>query len=210
MQNIPMYDQNGQIVQPQQAQGGYWEPPAPGPNASARVQMPNVPDMGGRTPGVPAWYRMAFFPTSPYYSTNPGVGYQPRFYSGGLLSGDADYNQGTEALRLVQFNEPCRLIANNGGAIDQITPALLIDQGRNAFLFRQEFTTGDRLHITQRLGGQVLGSGAEPGEIGGTGYTISGTSSVTLGITPLFANLRIDVTLVCLEMRGARNFTPGG
>ena len=46
------------------------------------------------------------------------------------------------------------------------------------------------------------------GEIGVTGYTINQGASVQLGITPLLANLRIDLTLHCVEMRGERNFDP--
>ena len=49
-----------------------------------------------------------------------------------------------------------------------------------------------------------------PGEIGAHGYNIDQGASVQLGITPLVDNLRIDITLVCLEMRGPRNFSSPG
>jgi len=171
--------------------------------------MPDWSDMGGKDPNMPAWYRQAFFPTAPFYSTEPNVGYQPRYYSGGLLSTDADYGIGAEVLRTVQFDLPCRLIANNAAAIDHVTPALLLDGGRNTFLFREEYTTGDKLHINERLGDTVTGNAGTPGELGATGYTINGGASMTVGITPLFANLRVDVTMHCLEARGERNFVPG-
>jgi hypothetical protein len=77
---------------------------------------------------------------------------------------------------------------------------------RDCFLFRLEYTTGDRLVITSRLASTLLGTAERPGELGGTGYTIDQGASVTLGITPLLPDLRIDITLVCLEMRGPRNF----
>jgi hypothetical protein len=210
MNSIPLFDQNGNVIMPTQPQRGYAQPAPPPHGAQARVQMPDVPDMAGRQPGKPSWYRMAFFPTAPFYSTDPQVGYQPRYYSTGITSTDADYAIGTEALRIVQYDLPCRLIANNAAAIDVITPALLIDGGRNAFLFREEYTVGDKLHVSQRLGDTVTGSASRPGQIGATGYTINGGASMIVGITPLFLQLRVDVSLHCLEMRGARNFTPPG
>jgi hypothetical protein len=80
----------------------------------------------------------------------------------------------------------------------------------NSFLFRVEYTTGDRLMTAARLASTVVGTQENPGEIGGTGYTIDQGASLVLGITPLAnapANFRIDITLVCLEVRGQSNFT---
>lgn len=182
---------------------GYHLPPPPPPGASAMVVQPDIPDMAGRDPNMPSWYRMPFFPTAPFYSTNPKVGYQPRFYSGGIINQAA----GAEVIVTVQFDLPCRLIAINGSAVDTTGAALPVGlDPRDTFLFRLEYTTGDRLHITQRLGSTVVGTAQRPGEVGATGYTINQGASVTLGITPLRANLRVDITLHTLEMRGARNF----
>jgi hypothetical protein len=80
---------------------------------------------------------------------------------------------------------------------------------QDTFLFRLEYTQGDKLHISQRLGSTVVGTAQRPGELGGVGYTINPGATVILGITPLLANLRIDITLVCLEMRGPSNYTGG-
>ena len=62
----------------------------------------------------------------------------------------------------------------------------------------------------------MLGSGENPAEIGGTGYTVDQGGSMILGITPLNTindgvptAWRIDVTLHCLEMRGSSNFVGG-
>ena len=60
-----------------------------------------------------------------------------------------------------------------------------------------------------RLASTVVGSMENPGEIGGTGYTIDAGASLVLGITPIplltGATFRIDITLVCLEIRGQTN-----
>ena len=177
---------------------------APAPDSGAMLQMPNVFELGGQTPGQPSWYRQAYYPTAPFYSTRQDVGYQTRYYSGGIVNGTAN----SESIVVVQFDLPCRLIAINGAAFSTAAGnALPVGVGpRDCFLFRLEYTTGDRLMISQRVASTVCGTAERPGELGGTGYTIDQGASVTLGITPLLANLRIDVTLVCLEMRGPRNF----
>jgi len=174
------------------------------PDSGAMLQMPNVFELGGQTAGQPSWYRQAYYPTAPFYSTRQDVGYQTRYYSGGIVNGTAN----SESIVVVQFDLPCRLIAINGAAFSTAAGnALPVGVGpRDAFLFRLEYTTGDRLMISQRMASTVCGTAERPGELGGTGYTIDQGASVTLGITPLLANLRIDVTLVCLEMRGPRNF----
>lgn len=176
------------------------------PQRSAMVQMPTAAQLGGPEP-LP-FVRFPFYPTAPWYSTNTAVGYQVRFYSQGILPSDTDYAVNTEALRNVQFDIPCRLIAINGAVRDTTGVVVYTEQTMNLqYLFRLEYTTGDRLHTTSRLASTVVGTMQNPGEIGGHGYNIDQGASVTLGITPLAANLRIDITLVCLEMKAPRNFS---
>ena len=176
---------------------------------SAVISMPTTADLGG--PGPQRFIRAPFYPTAPFYSTNPNVGYQTRFYSNGLLSTDTDYTVNGESIRRVQFDIPCRLIAINGAAFSTgVGNALPVGVDcRDTFLFRLEYTQGDKLHISQRLGSTVVGTAQRPGELGGVGFTINPGATVLLGITPLLANLRIDITLVCLEMRGPSNYTGG-
>ncbi len=180
-------------------------------NTQAKIHMPNVGQLGGK--GEVPFVRFPYYPTSPFYSTNPNVGTQTRFYGATLLNTDPDYTAGTESIRIIQFDIPVRLIAINAAATDPATvvtsaaPALNM---LNSFLFRVEYTTGDRLMTAARLASTVVGTQENPGEIGGTGYTIDQGASLVLGITPLAnapANFRIDITLVCLEIRGQSNFT---
>ena len=182
---------------------------------TAKVAMPTVGQMGGDpSQGRPAWVRFPFFPTAPYYSTNPNVGYQTRFYSVGILSTDTDVAIGAESIRTVAFDIPCRVIAFNGSCVNTaVNGALPVGVNpRDCFLFRAEYTTGDRLHVAARLGSTVLGLGDSPGEIGGVGYTIDQGGSLVLGITPINpipAGFRIDITIHVLEMRGSANFVGG-
>tara|TARA_Y100000310_G_scaffold237647_1_gene240940 strand:+ start:95 stop:661 length:567 start_codon:yes stop_codon:yes gene_type:complete len=179
----------------------------------ALVSMPTSAQLGG--PGVQPFVRFPFYPTAPWYSTDVNVGYQVRMYSTGIVSTDADFAVNTEAIRTVQFDLPCRLIAINGamtnptaaGAIGTLTEQTM---GLH-YLFRSEYTTGDRLQTAARLATTVVGTAENPGEIGGHGYNIDQGATLTVGLTPLLAAgqavVRIDITLVCLEMRGPRNFS---
>lgn len=210
------FDQYGRPIQ--QAYNGQGEGSHP-QGVSPKVAMPTAGEMGGQ--GAVPWVRFPFFPTAPFYSTNPNVGYQVRYYSGGVTSGDADVTVGSETIRTIQFDIPCRLIAIEGAFAYTALPNAVnyLNLGGDQldmFLFRAEYTTGDRLHTQARLASTVVGSAATPSEIGGTGYTIDQGGSLTLGITPLgnvteanAAAWRIDITLHCLEMRGSSNFVGG-
>ena len=200
------------------------------PQRSALISMPTAAQLGGV--GIQPFVRFPFYPTAPWYSTDPNVGYQVRMYSTGLTSGDADFLIGAESIRTVQFDLPCRLISINGactaltaaGAQPLVTVAAgpvsalatINEQNMNLmYLFRAEYTTGDRLQTNARLASTVVGTAQNPGEIGGHGYNIDQGATLTIGLTPLTAPaaynnapaLRIDITLVCLELRGPRNFS---
>jgi hypothetical protein len=205
----PQYGQPMQPMQPMQ-QGYGQTQGAP----TARIAMPVVGEMGGQNPQQPSWVRFPFFPTAPYYSTNPNVGYQIRYYSTGILSTDSDVAVGSETVRTVQFDIPARIIAINASCVNTaVNGALPVGVNpRDCFLFRIEYTTGDRLHIQARLGSTVVGTADNPGELGGTGYTVDQGAALIVGITPINpipANFRIDVTFHALELRGSANFVGG-
>lgn len=220
----PIAPQHPQHAQPQQGYGyTSYTSPADGATMggpSVRATMPTVGQMGGQGP-VP-WVRYPFFPTAPFYSTNPGVGHQIRYYSGGLLGTDQDVVLGSETIRVVQFDIPCRIVAINASCAPTTAAAAAaipfagtnVDP-RDMFLFRVEYTTGDKLHVSARLGTTVTGTAQRPGELGGTGYTVDQGGGLILGITPspmlsgLQGAYRIDITLHALEVRGSSNFVGG-
>lgn len=185
-----------------------------GPYRSAVVSMPSSAQLGGTQP-MP-FVRFPFFPTSPWYSTNPNVGYQVRYYSASVASTDSDFTVGTEVTRTVQFDLPCRVIAFNGAAYPtdwssppQINGNDFFPSERNMNLlyrFRVEYTTGDKLQTNARVASTVVGTGSDPGEIGGHGYNIDQGASLQVSITPLLADITVDVSIVCLEMRAPQNF----
>jgi hypothetical protein len=229
------YDQFGRPVGPMTGQQHYPVPaPAYGYTAipgaespaegavtggpSARTMMPTVGQMGGQ--GHVPWVRFPFFPTAPFYSTNPSIGHQIRFYSTGINGNQSDVTLGSETIRVIQFDIPCRVIAINGSCAPTTNAGIAgpFVQSMNPldlFLFRMEYTNGDRLHISERLGSTVVGSSARPGELGGTGFTVDQGAGLIIGITPLNSlsavtpNYRVDITLHCLEIRGSSNFVGG-
>jgi hypothetical protein len=220
------YDQYGRPLQPVSPQYGYTAVTgAPGVaddavtgGPSARTVMPTVGQLGGQ--GQVPWVRFPFFPTSPFYSTNPNVGHQIRYYSTGITGTQNDVSLGSETIRVIQFDIPCRIVAINASAAPTSTDALALApwnlsmDPRDLFLFRLEYTTGDRLHITSRLASTVTGTGQRPSELGGTGYTVDQGAGLIIGITPLaslgnISDWRIDITLHALEVRGSSNFVGG-
>jgi hypothetical protein len=66
---------------------------------------------------------------------------------------------GSETVRTVQFDIPARVIAINASCVNTaVNGALPVGVNpRDCFLFRVEYTTGDRLHIAPRLGSTVVG-----------------------------------------------------
>lgn len=184
-----------------------------GGQPQAVVQMPMLQDLGGDpASGKPPWFRAPYRPTAPFYSTRPDVGYTTRFYSQGINSAtDADYAAGTESIRIIQFDNPAVGIWLTGGVFNNaVGNALPVSVNPlDLFLVRFEYVQGDQLTTNARLGSNVLGTAAQPGEVGGVGWVFNTGSTVTVGITPLVANLRIDVTIACLEFRGPSNFVRG-
>jgi hypothetical protein len=188
-----------------------------GQDQTAVTSQPSVGQMGGVSPNQPAWFRFPFFPTAPYISTNPNVSSRTRYYSTTVTQADTDLTVGAEMIRNVTFDIPVRIVAISGKYAPDSAHALPAGMDyRDAFLFRAEYTTGDRLHIAARLGSTVVGTAGNPGEIGGTGYTIDQGASLTCGITPraiiTASNAtawRIDITFHCLEIRGSANFVGG-
>lgn len=175
------------------------------PTRQALPTMPSAGQLGGAQP-LP-FVRFPFFPTAPWYSTNPNVGYQVRYYSTGIISTDTDYASGSESTRTVSFDMPVRVIAVNGAAIITAAPTTLTEQNMNLqYLFRVQGPGGDLLHVSARLASTVVGTMTNPGELGGHGYNVDQGSSLVVGITPLAGGMRIDITFVCLEMRAPQNF----
>lgn len=157
------------------------------------------------------WFARPFYPTAPLFSRNQNVGHIPRYYTAALLSTEADYTVNSPTIRRVQFDIPVRLCAMNGSSFNtgagNAFPVGVEDL--NTFLIQAEYSTGEKLIVNPVLASTVLGKARFPGEIGAGGWTLNPGSVLILTITPLLENLRINIVLHCLEIRGASNTVAG-
>jgi hypothetical protein len=195
-------------TQLQQGQGaaqsyGIVEPPPPMPGASAIMRPPDLADLVRE-----GWYRRPFYPTAPIYAKNAAR--VTRFYSTGVAPGDADYPAaGSTATRTIRFDTPCVLVALNGGAFPtQAGNAYPVGVGpRDCFLIDIGYGQNtEKMTIAPRLANTVVGSGERPGEVGGDGWVVNPGNVLTVAFTPLIDDLRMDITVVCLEQRGLSSF----
>lgn len=182
---------------------------------SPMMFQPGLAALGGNGQnGQPAWYRLPFFPTSPYYSTNPNVGYMVRYYRVSVLSTDSGVTVGSATQRTITFSLPTRVIAINGSCVNTAQNGALpigVDP-RDCFLLQVEHSSGDKLHINSALGSTVCGTAQNPGELGAVGYAVDQGQSLLVNVTPINPipeNFRINITFHCLELRGSSNMVGG-
>ncbi len=190
-------------------------PPPPGIHSGANMITPGNADLAAQAAlqanaqgiGGGGQYANPFYPTAPRQYL--GSGKMVRDYSTGLLSTDADYVVGTEAIRNVLFSNGATIIAITGGAFSSAAGnAFPIGLGPlDVWLFRMQYSNGELLAVNARIASNVVGDAKRPGQVGFHGWTIQPGQAITIGITPLLASLRIDVTLVVLEQMGASSYS---
>lgn len=205
-----MYVLTGQGWQPMAASG--YIPPGGG----AMISQTNLQDLRAQAAQTPApdpdsgIYQRPFWPTAPRYYR--GSGKITRDYSTGVLPTDQDYVVGSEMARTIRFDIPCTVTCYLGGAFPtQLGNAFPVGIGPlDCWMFRAEYSSGEKWQISSRLANNIVGTGQRPGEVGGDGNDIDMGGSLQVYITPLLPNLKIDLTVKCLEQRGKRNFTIAG
>lgn len=176
-------------------------------SGGAAIQMPNRAQMGGAGGDMPPWQRVPIYPPQVLLSTNKYVGHETRLYGAGILNIAA----GTETTATVQFDTPCIVAMASGTAIETAGAGLPVGRAAlDTFLIALEHSNGNRLTTSARLGSTVLGSAAQPAMIPGNGWVFDRGSTAVFLITPLIANLRIDINLWCIEERGPSNLTNRG
>ena len=194
------------------------QPPPPPLTASAAAIMPQMSDLRASakelsqrdgsfvSPEKDGIYQSPAFPTS--LVKYVGAGKQTRRYSTGLLPTDGDYAVGSEAIRIIRFEMPSTIFAENGAAFNTgVGNAFPVGVGPlDCFLYRSQTSNQQLLDVDPRLACTVLGYGRLPGEIGDHGWQMDAGQALVLGLTPLLPNLRIDISIYVLEQRGKRNF----
>ena len=194
---------------------GYGMPGVPGVavtpgnpvGGGAAISMPSRAQMGGEGGGLPPWQRVPVYPPQLLLSTNKYVGHETRYYGAGILNIAIN----TETTATVQFDTPCIVYGMTGSAFSTAAAALPAGtEPLDTFLIGIEHSNGNRMTTSPRLGTTVLGTARQPGLIGGNGWVFDRGSTCVFLITPLIANLRIDVNLLCVEERGPSNLTNRG
>mgnify|MGYP003655989241 FL=1 len=117
---------------------------------------------------------------------------------------------GTEIVRLINIDIPSTVYAFTGGARDTTNVLQLNDGGRGDFLVRYAHNSGDRLTPTAGLGTLFCGDARFPALVGAAGWVFNRGGSIEVGITPLRANLRIEVAAWVVEIRSHQNYNPPG
>ena len=180
-------------------QGGGQAPPGWPPTLETGRALLDPPSMMQRAKNGVYYARQPVFEPRPWLAVDPGVGSQPRRYVTGITGEPAN----TEVISTIQIDIPGCIYALTGAAYDTVGNT---SAGLDQFLVRFEHSTGDRLDTIEALGSALLGTAQFPALIGGVGWNFDRGSTIRVGITPLVANLRIDVVCWMIEQRGPMNW----
>jgi len=169
----------------------------------AAINMPTRASMAGQGAALPPYMRVPVWPPQLLLSTNRLVGHQTRDYTAGVLNAAIN----VEAISTIQFDIPCIIYAITASAVT--TNAVAFTAGLiplDSFLIGFEHSNGDRLTAGQaRLGSTICGTALRPRMVGGNGWVFDRGSTLVARITPLQANLRIDIVVETIEERGPTN-----
>jgi hypothetical protein len=187
-------------------------PPPPGrvpgapwpPNYENAQASLNPPTYEGFARDVPQWYREPVYEPRIFFPNSEHIAKQARIRSVSISNQPAN----TEVSQFINIDVPAVNYAISAAAIDTAGAALPAGlDPLDTFLVRFAHNSGDRLTPISQLGSCVCGSGAFPFLIGGAGWIFDRGGSLEVGITPLRANLRIDVTCWFIEILGPLNYS---
>jgi hypothetical protein len=166
--------------------------------------MPYRQQMGGQG-DLPPFMRVPIWPPQVLLSTNRAVGHQTRDYGAGILNIAANLPTNQS----IQFDIPVIIFAMTASVTTTDNSALAVGKDPlSLFTLLLQHSNGEQLTAGgARLGGAIVGTAQRPRLVGGNGYVFNQGSSLIMTITPLIANLRIDIVCQCIEERGPTNIT---
>jgi hypothetical protein len=116
-----------------------------------------------------------------------------------------------EVVNFINVDIPSVAYAITGSAFETTGAGLPVGAGRRSvFLARYAHNSGDRLTPVAQLAENVCGTAQFPALIGAAGWVFNRGGSMEVGLTPLLANLRIDLTVWFVEIRSRQNYNPPG
>jgi hypothetical protein len=198
-----VYGDGAQTVQTVQQQGGNMQPAAfpPGtqnptsllspPGFSNYAQAPNV-----QWHRIPAHLPQIAIPSADFITTKA-------FDNAISFTGNAS---GAAYTTTLQFPEPSVIFALTATAIDTTGAALTRDP-RDCFTLALVRTNADKLQSQAVLGSTICGTAERPRYVGPNGWVQDRGSSIQITLTPLFADLRVDLVCYTAVIYGPSSFT---
>lgn len=108
----------------------------------------------------------------------------------------------------LQFSRPSVLFQMTASAVATGQGAAIAGDPRDTFRIQMQRSNGqEELINAPALGSTVLGSAERPFKVAPNGWTFDRGESLIVTITPLRADLSIDITLTVAEITGPANFT---
>lgn len=185
---------------------GPW-PTIGNPGASgALLQMPDSPQGLRQYPAV-EWHPTELDHATPWipYARDNSIGLFTRQYTITFSNGAA----GTEQIVPLNPGIPLCITDVSGSVRDTTGGALPLGMNPlDNFAIRIQATTGDQYVVGSGLGGSVVGTAQFPRKLPGMGWKIARGATIQAFITPFLANLRVDITFMCVEIRAGGNFGP--
>jgi hypothetical protein len=177
-------------------------PPWPPPDGShASLNPPSNARRAAE--GVPFQREQVYFP-SLWIPQGANIGTQLRRRPITIINQAA----AVDVIQAIQFDIPTTVFCLTAGVID--TTGANLPVGLNpldSFTCQFQHTNGDLYDTQPMLGGASLGTAERPALLGGPGWMQDRGTSVLLTVQPLRANLRIDICLWSIEMRGPANYS---
>lgn len=174
-----------------------------GPNMLATLNPPT--DDTRIKNGVPYREMQVYYP-EPWMPVATDIAYSPNDRVVQLLNGTAN----TEAIERLGFDVPTVVYATVSSV--RSTNANLpttVQDARDLFRVQFELTNGRKWQTNPALGTAVTGTAERPRLLGRTGWRFDMGTVLQVKITPLIADLEINIVLYTIETPGATNIASG-
>ena len=174
-----------------------------GPNMLATLNPPT--DDTRIKNGVPYREMQVYYP-EPWMPVASDIAYSPNDRVVQVLNQTAN----TEVIERLGFDVPTVVYATVS-AVRSTSGDLPATVGNERDLFRVQFelTNGRKWQTSNSLGSTVTGTAERPRLLGRTGWRFDMGTVLLVKVTPLVANLDINVVLYTIETPGATNIASG-
>lgn len=175
-----------------------------GAGATASLSPPS--DMERMQDTNQPWDRLQLYYPEPLLPVGNRIAFQLRQRVVQFQSAAAN----VESVQSIQFDTPGPVYQITAAAYDNTGAALPVGlDSLDTFRVRFEHSSGDRLTTVATLGSTICGKGALPALLSRSCWHFDSGSVMRVGVTPLRANLDIDIVAWQYEARGPSNVSRG-